>query len=595
MQSTATALPAAAPIGQPAQGAPAQSPSLYVGDLDVKVTEAMLYEHFRVVGPVVSVRVCIDSQSHKSLGYGYVNFQNPADAERAIEQMNGTKLLERPCRVARIQRDPTQRKSGVTNIVIKNLTPELDGPALKEFFGKFGRIVSIKVPTTENGAPRGYAYLMFEKEESARASVEEMNGVAIGETTLLVERYKNPAAVREEMIKQFTNLYVKNLAPTVTDEQLIKAFSAYGKITSAKVRTDDSAHQGLGFGFVAFEDHDAAVAASEAFNEKPSELAAEGQTLCVKRFMDKKERVRARDSAYRERQAQYAKYPNLYIKNFDDTVTETQLKEIFDQFGATVSVRIQVDPFTKLSRGFGFVSFKEHSSAEKAVRELAGSRILGNRPLFVTYAMRRDVRRQQFEDMQKKRVNRGGMGGMPPMQPQMFMQQGMPQGNFRMMPPMGGMPNPMMGGMPQGNMLMRPGIGGPMGGLGGPMGQPQMASPMMMQNPMMMNPALGMQRGPAGMPQARPVMAQPKPQGAHPSGLDANFLASMSPEQQKNVLGERLYTYIVKKHPKQAAKITGMLLEMDNSEILNLLDSPVQLDAKVQEAMDVLERHDGRM
>lgn len=181
------------------------------------------------------------------------------------------------------------------------------------------------------------------------------------------------------------------------------------------------------------------------------------------------------------------------------------------------------------------------------------------------------------------------------MQPQMFMQQGMPQGNFRMMPPMGGMPNPMMGGMPQGNMLMRPGIGGPMGGLGGPMGQPQMASPMMMQNPMMMNPALGMQRGPAGMPQARPVMAQPKPQGAHPSGLDANFLASMSPEQQKNVLGERLYTYIVKKHPKQAAKITGMLLEMDNSEILNLLDSPVQLDAKVQEAMDVLERHDGRM
>jgi len=114
---------------------------------------------------------------------------------------------------------------------------------------------------------------------------------------------------------------------------------------------------------------------------------------------------------------------------------------------------------------------------------------------------------------------------------------------------------------------------------------------------MMMNPALGMQGRPTGMPQAaRPVMAATKPPGpAHPSGLDANFLASMSPEQQKNVLGERLYTYIVKKHPKQAAKITGMLLEMDNSEILNLLDSPQQLDAKVAEAMDVLERHDSRM
>jgi polyadenylate-binding protein len=118
----------------------------------------MLYEHFRVVGPVVSVRVCIDSQTHKSLGYGYVNFQNPADAERAIEQMNGSKLNDRPCRVSRIQRDPTQRKSGVTNIVIKNLPQTMDANTLKELFGKYGRVVSVKVPSNEEGTHRGYAY-----------------------------------------------------------------------------------------------------------------------------------------------------------------------------------------------------------------------------------------------------------------------------------------------------------------------------------------------------------------------------------------------------------------------------------------------------
>jgi polyadenylate-binding protein len=103
--------------------------------------------------------------------------------------------------------------------------------------------------------------------------------------------------------------------------------------------------------------------------------------------------------------------------------------------------------------------------------------------------------------------------------------------------------------------------------------------------------------GPRGaMPQARPMQPQPKPANpVHPSGLDANYLASMSPEQQKNVLGERLYNYIVKRYPKQAAKITGMLLEMDNSEILNLLDSPQLLDAKIGEAMEVLDKHDSRM
>lgn len=57
------------------------------------------------------------------------------------------------------------------------------------------------------------------------------------------------------------------------------------------------------------------------------------------------------------------------------------------------------------------------------------------------------------------------------------------------------------------------------------------------------------------------------------------------------MLGERLYNYIVRTHPSVAAKITGMLLEMDNSEILNMLDSHTILDSKIAEALDVLNRH----
>merc|ERR1719502_2223095 len=55
--------------------------------------------------------------------------------------------------------------------------------------------------------------------------------------------------------------------------------------------------------------------------------------------------------------------------------------------------------------------------------------------------------------------------------------------------------------------------------------------------------------------------------------LSAATLAAAPPEQQKQLLGERLFPLIQNIEPQLAGKITGMLLEMDNGELLNLLES----------------------
>ena len=57
------------------------------------------------------------------------------------------------------------------------------------------------------------------------------------------------------------------------------------------------------------------------------------------------------------------------------------------------------------------------------------------------------------------------------------------------------------------------------------------------------------------------------------------------------MLGEQLFHLISQMHPDQAGKITGMLLEMDHSEILHMLDSHESLKVKVDEAVTVLRAH----
>ena len=68
--------------------------TLYVGDLAPDVNEAVLFDKFSATGPVVSIRVCRDLATRRSLGYAYVNFQQSADGMKLLKQFTPCNLYK---------------------------------------------------------------------------------------------------------------------------------------------------------------------------------------------------------------------------------------------------------------------------------------------------------------------------------------------------------------------------------------------------------------------------------------------------------------------------------------------------------------------
>merc|ERR1712194_548779 len=137
-------------------------------------------------------------------------------------------------------------------------------------------------------------------------------------------------------------------------------------------------------------------------------------------------------------------------------------------------------------------------------------------------------------------------------------------------------------------------MGGPgkgMGGMQGPGGKPGgFPGPGGMGMPMQKGG--GMMGVPGGAPGPRGPMQGPGPgAGGAPSAgpLTAATLMSAPPGMQKQMLGERLYPLVARMEGDLAGKITGMLLECDNTECLHLLENEPRLRQKVEEAVRVLQ------
>ncbi|XP_044264815.1 splicing factor 3B subunit 4 [Tribolium madens] len=151
--------------------------TIYVGGLDDKVTESLLWELFVQSGPLVNVHMPKDRVTMMHQGYGFVEFMGEEDADYAIKIMNMIKLYGKPIRVNKASAHQKNLDVGA-NIFIGNLDPEVDEKLLYDTFSAFGVILQtpkiMRDPDTGNS--KGFAFINFASFEASDASIEAMNG-----------------------------------------------------------------------------------------------------------------------------------------------------------------------------------------------------------------------------------------------------------------------------------------------------------------------------------------------------------------------------------------------------------------------------------
>ncbi|KAG8377304.1 hypothetical protein BUALT_Bualt08G0019300 [Buddleja alternifolia] len=591
--------------------------SLYVGDLEGTVDESKLFDLFNQVAPVVSVRVCRDQNRRSSLGYAYVNFNTPLEATNARDVLNFTPVNGKPIRIMFSHRDPSLRKSGYANLFIKNLDPSIDHKALYETFSAFGTVLSCKVAVDNNEKSKGYGFVQFDKEEAAQNAIERLNGMLINDKQVYVGTFvRRQERDRTKGSPKFTNVYVKNLSESATDENLKKIFEKFGPITSAVVMKDANGKSRC-FGFVNFKNPDDAAAAAENLNGS----SLDDKVLYVGKAEKKSEReaeLKAKFEQERNSRFEKLKGANLYLKNLDDSINDEKLKELFSEFGSITSCKLMRDQ-NGVSKGAGFVAFSTPEEATKALNEMNG-KMIGRKPLYAAIAQRKEERKSWLQAHFAQMRTPGTMSplhglpgfhsGAPTFAHQQLYFGQVGAGIIPSQSPTYGFQQQHMPGLQPGvpSNFVVPFQLQRQGQPGQRFGSRRVGSSQQQQQHQR-NSNQGVSRyisnGRSGISSSAiprgligPIAPLPLNASAAPaasleipisrSTLVASALASASPERQRLMLGEQLYPLVERIERTHAAKVTGMLLEMDQTEVLHIIESPDALKKKIGEAMDVL-------
>ncbi|AJP38521.1 Pes4p [Saccharomyces cerevisiae YJM1078] len=368
---------------------------LFIGDLHETVTEETLKGIFKKYPSFVSAKVCLDSVTKKSLGHGYLNFEDKEEAEKAMEELNYTKVNGKEIRIMPSLRNTTFRKNFGTNVFFSNLplnNPLLTTRVFYDTFSRYGKILSCKLDSRKD---IGFVY--FEDEKTARNVIKMYNntsffgkkilcGIHFDKEVRSVPNFETQKSrldaetiiEKEQSLnekhskgndKESKNIYsssqnfifIKNLPTITTRDDILNFFSEVGPIKS--IYLSNATKVKYLWAFVTYKNSSDSEKAIKRYNN----FYFRGKKLLVTRAQDKEERAKFIESQ---------KISTLFLENLSAVCNKEFLKYLCHQENIR-PFKIQIDGYDENSSTYsGFIKFRNFEDATRIFNFL-NNRLVG--------------------------------------------------------------------------------------------------------------------------------------------------------------------------------------------------------------------------
>ncbi|TNN84548.1 RNA-binding motif, single-stranded-interacting protein 1 [Liparis tanakae] len=141
--------------------------NLYIRGLSPSTTDHDLVKLCQPYGKIVSTKAILDKTTNKCKGYGFVDFDSPAAAQKAVAALKTTGVQAQMAK---------QQEQDPTNLYISNLPMSMDEQELENMLKHFGQVISTRILRDSSGGSRGVGFARMESTEKCDAVISHFNG-----------------------------------------------------------------------------------------------------------------------------------------------------------------------------------------------------------------------------------------------------------------------------------------------------------------------------------------------------------------------------------------------------------------------------------